>query len=84
MRSASHVFAPSGSALANLIFCMPGTKVLMTAPKDVKILFWVGLALAMGHNFHFLDGEGSGLRQRFSLDQRLLAEALRKLDNDSL
>ena len=82
MRSASHVFAPSGSALANLLFCKPGTSVLMTGPADMKVLFWVGLALAMGLNFSFVDGGRAGLHQRFSLDPSLFGEALGELDKN--
>lgn len=73
---AKEVFVPSGSALTNVIFSNPGTRVILTGPSDLQQPFWVGLVLQMGQDFVFLPGSASGHHDSFSLDPNLVERAL--------
>lgn len=60
MRSAAFVVAPHGAALANLVFCSPGTPVLeMFAPGYVNQCYRV-LAAMRGLPYGYLVGESAG------------------------
>lgn len=74
--AASHIFAPSGSAIANVIFCQPATHVILTGPRDIHEPFWIALILQMGLDFSFLPGSPSGSRESFSVDIQSLRQCL--------
>lgn len=76
MQQATSVVAPSGSAIAGTLFCAPRTKILLTGPLDVHKAFWVGLALALGHQFAFLPGSNAQQHYNFTVDEARLALAL--------
>lgn len=57
-REAAVVIGPHGSAMTNLIFCQPGTKLLeFVAPRYADPVFWV-LANHVGVEHWMLIGEG--------------------------
>jgi hypothetical protein len=76
MQEATSIFAPSGSAIAGTLFCAPRTKILLTGPLDVHKPFWVGLALALGHQFAFLPGSNAQAHYNFTVDKDRLALSL--------
>ncbi len=75
-QAATDIVTPSGSAITNIIFCEPGTRLVLTGPIDVHEPFWVGLALAMGLDFTFIPGSPAGLRLAFTVEPAALTRAL--------
>lgn len=73
---AKEVFVPSGSALTNVIFANPGTRVILTGPSDLQEPFWVGIVLQMGQEFRFIPGSESRHHDSFSLDPALVSKSL--------
>jgi len=68
LQEATDIIVPSGSAITNIIFCRPGTRVILTGPVDLHKPLWVGLVLAMGLEFIFVPGGVAGVRSVFTLD----------------
>ena len=55
---ATHVIAPHGAGLTNLVFCPPGARVLeLFHPGYVNVCYW-SLANLGGVGYHWLAGEG--------------------------
>lgn len=56
--SAEVIIAPHGAALANLVFCRPGTKVVdIFSPNYVNPCYWY-LSSYVGLDYHYLFGKG--------------------------
>lgn len=52
------LIAPHGAALANIVFCQPGTKVVeLLHPRAVNLMFWT-LSEAIGLNYYYCLAEG--------------------------
>ncbi len=52
------LIAPHGAALANIVFCQPGTKVVeLIHPKAVNLMFWT-LSETIGLDYHYFLAEG--------------------------
>jgi hypothetical protein len=66
---ARDIFAPSGSAITNVLFCNEGARLILTGPSDIHVPFWVGLALSMGLDFAFCPGSPAGAYDVFSVDE---------------
>lgn len=50
--------APHGAALANIVFCQPGTKVVeLLHPKAVNLMYWT-LSETIGLHYSYILGEG--------------------------
>lgn len=52
------LIAPHGAALANIVFCQPGTKVVeLLHPRAVNLMFWT-LSETIGLSYHYFLAEG--------------------------
>jgi capsular polysaccharide biosynthesis protein len=51
------VIGASGSALADLVFCQPGTRVLELIPSDHVVSYWYTVADSGGLRYGYLVGE---------------------------
>ncbi len=70
--SAGHIVAPHGAALANLMFCRPGTLVLEIFPDNFRDEGFLKLARALGLIYDFILAGPGDFRQDFRLDLRVL------------
>lgn len=64
--SASHIIAPHGAELTNLVYCQPGTKVLeIFSPHYINLCYWT-IAAQTCLNYSCLLGKGgaSGIRKQ--------------------
>jgi len=63
-RSADIIVAPHGAALANLMFCRPGTCVLEFFPADYVDDCYLRISKAMQFDYHYLFGGKSDFPKR--------------------
>jgi capsular polysaccharide biosynthesis protein len=57
MASAEAVIAPHGAAMANLVFCQPGTVVVEILPPNWLFPYYYTLSAAAGLRYHAIIGE---------------------------
>ncbi|ESA36034.1 capsular polysaccharide biosynthesis protein [Leptolyngbya sp. Heron Island J] len=57
--TADCIVAPHGSALTNIIFCQPGTKIIdIFPPEYINPCYWI-LSNQLGLNYYYLVGKGT-------------------------
>lgn len=63
--SAEVIVAPTGAALTNLLWCRPGTKVIVLNSDHpyTNKTFWDSIAETVGVHIHYLEGKRSGRLQ---------------------
>lgn len=69
MAQASHIIAPHGAGLANLVFCRPGARVLEIFSAHLSREYWI-IAQQKGLAYHAFEAEGP--------EQRPVTEAERR------
>lgn len=74
--SADFIVAPHGAALANLMFCRPGTTVLEIFPDNFRDEGFLKLAKAMALNYDFLIVGDGDFRQDFVVGAEVLERKL--------
>lgn len=75
-RAAELVVSTCGAALTNILFCRPGTQVVEICPVDDHFPLFVGFALRLGLNYHFVAGGSMGYRDHFPVDCAKLQRTL--------
>ena len=58
------IIAPHGAALANLVFCQPGTKVLELIPTDHPFGYFYTLSQTNNLNYAYLMGQSEHVRKK--------------------
>lgn len=85
MSEASVVIGATGAAFTNLLWCAPGTKVLILYPDHPfnNRTFWNYIGQAAGLDIHYLDGERQGrhvgkygIHDDFKIDVRTFDHAI--------
>ncbi len=71
IRGAEMVVAPSGTALANILFCAPGTKVVEIRPPAAKDAWTRELAALVGLDWRGFEAAGSRETVEVPLEPRL-------------
>lgn len=66
MRSAAAIVSPHSTALANLVFCDPGTKVLEILPPNYLNVCWYSLADQVDLVYGYALGEGPVTMEHFN------------------
>jgi len=78
--SAGVIVAPHGAALANLMFCRPGTRVLEFFPRNFSNPCFAMMCRAMGLEYRYLfGGKGDMPKLGFVMDPARLEAAVREL-----
>lgn len=78
--SADIVVAPCGAALANLMFCRPGTRVLEFFPADYADDCFLRMSRALELDYHYVSGGASNFPKRhYEMDPGKLEAALKAL-----
>ena len=62
MARASVVAGPHGAALADLVFCRPGTRVIELIPSDHMYGYWYSLSVAAGLDYRAVIAESATTR----------------------
>ena len=65
---AEAVVAVEGSALTNLIYCQPGTRVLEIRPDRLRFPFWIGLCKQLGLHHRGVIGTTAGRHMHVTVD----------------
>lgn len=79
-RSAAVIVAPHGAALANLMFCRPGTRVLEFFPADFVDDCYLRISRSMELSYHYLFGGKSDFPNRnYEMDPDELERAVVRL-----
>lgn len=60
------IIAPHGAALANLVFCQPGTKVLELIPTDHPFGYFYTLSQTNNLNYAYLMGQSEHVRKKIT------------------
>ena len=60
------IIAPHGAALANLVFCQPGTKVLELIPTDHPFGYFYTLSQTNDLNYAYLTGQSEHVRKKIT------------------
>jgi capsular polysaccharide biosynthesis protein len=83
-QSADVIVAPHGAALANLMFCRPGTRVLEFFPANFSEDCFLRMSKAMGFEYrHLIGGRGAPPKLAFQMDQEQLEAAVKSLVGSS-
>ncbi len=78
--SADVIVAPHGAALANLMFCRPGTKMLEFFPANYLDDCYCRLSRSLGLDYHHLfGGKGSRRNLAFVMDPDVLEAAVAEM-----
>jgi capsular polysaccharide biosynthesis protein len=89
LAGASVVMGTHGAALADLVFCRPGTHVVELIPSDHMFPYWFSLARAAGLDYSAVIGDSAAVRDpevwgsspyEFTVSLDALAEALDELE----
>ncbi len=64
----SHVIGVHGAALANLVFCRPGTRVLELLPSDLRAPYYYSLCGSAGMPYGVIVGKSTRERRREDID----------------
>ena len=75
--AAAVVVAPHGGALANLVFCAPGTAVVEIVPPQTVRLFYAGLSYARGLRYYAFPAREFSYTGNVVVDPAALAVAVR-------
>lgn len=75
--AAAVVVAPHGGALANLVFCAPGTAVVEIVPPQTLRLFYAGLSYARGLRYYAFPAREFSYTGNVVVDPAALAVAVR-------
>ena len=79
-QSADIIVAPHGAALANLMFCRPGTSVLEFFPADYIDDCYLRISRAMELDYHYFFGGTSDFpRRNYQMNPETLEAALKTL-----
>lgn len=82
--SADTIVSAHGSALMNLMFCRPRTKVLEFFPANYRGIAFIRLSRTMELDYHYLfAGKGEPLKLAFAMDTDELEAAIRTLLDSS-
>lgn len=82
------VIGTAGSALANLVFCKPGTKILELVPTDHTFPYYYAMSWACGLNYNYIGCESLSHRadnsigpshSDFNVDEDVFRDALEAL-----
>lgn len=80
MAGAKMIVAPGGAALANIMFCQPGTTVTVLAARNqaISYFYWENMARPFGVNIRFVLSEASHhhIHTDFEINPHTLLDAL--------
>ncbi len=82
-QNADYIVATAGSALLNIIFCNPGTKILVLYQPNSIWQIYQSIAQAMGLEMHLLFGELSPMTGEFDPDWMEINDNVNYLINES-
>lgn len=80
--NASEIVAASGAALTNIIFCKPGTKIIVLANQKLNLAIFSNLAECFGLNMMYLVGsfsDSKSLHSSFYIDIKDLSRVICKM-----
>lgn len=92
LEDAKVVVSAAGAALANLVFCKPGVKVVLLSPqyRGANWWYWVNLMAAIGHRLFIVLGpqvgaaSGEVYHQNFRVNLKLLDAAITEALRDEV
>lgn len=81
------LIAPIGAVLANMIFCRPGSRIIVLSPyyHEASYYYYSNLAGVLGHQLHYVLGAQEGVRRHpqhrnYTIEAAVLGQLLSSSD----